>query len=515
MKRNKYVLVAFAAILTFSYGCKKSYLETTPSSAVTDANLYATTTSCYQVIDGIARLMNTTGASYEPLGGGSRVNDFGESSVRFTEDHMGNDMVDVTNGFDWFFYAYNYVGPRQPTYNAGQMGWRLYYKIINSANLLLDNIDKAQGPEEEIANLKGQAYAFRAYAYYKLSIYHCKTYSSGRNNLGLPIYLHGTTASSPGLPRSTVGEVYDQIVADLAQARTNLEAGGSISGRPSSDISLATFYGINAKVALVMENWQVAKDMADLAMSTFGGSLMSVAEYKAGFNSKSNPEWMWSSNLSASQRQEMGNRNFMSFVDPSNPTSYASTGLGTNMAKATLDVMKGLNDVRATTFTATRQQTKFHLADPSGWEFDLLYMRLAEMYLIKAEAQAELGDAPGAVATLTTLVRARNPDYNYNSNVSRYTQANSVGQSDAAYFGRTSLLKEIYLQRRIELFLEGVAYADIQRWHCGLKRPSGQGNFTKSTAGVLTLPADDNGFLFKIPQQEMDSNPAMAGQQNP
>ncbi|MFA6056604.1 MAG: RagB/SusD family nutrient uptake outer membrane protein [Taibaiella sp.] len=520
MKNNKYILVALATILAFSYGCKKSYLETTPSSAVTDENLFVTTTSSYQVIDGISRLMNTSGASYVPLGdGNTRANDFGESAVRFEEDHMGNDMVDVTNGFDWFFYAYNYVGFRIPTYNVGQLPWRLYYKMINSANLLLDNIDKAKGPAEEIANLKGQAYAFRAYAYYKLSIYYCKTYSkadggNNRDQMGLPLYLHGTIAATKGLPRSTVGEVYDQIVADLALARTNLEAGGVISGRPSSDISLATFYGINAKVALVMENWQVAKDMADLAMSTFGGSLMSVAEYKAGFNSKSNPEWMWSSNVSPSQRQDMGNVNFFSFVDAAG-SGYAATGLGTNIAKATLDVMKGLNDVRATTFTATRQQTKFHLANPNSWEFDLLYMRLAEMYLIKAEAQAELGDATGAVATLTTLVKARNPDYNYNSNVSRYTQANSVGQSDGAYFGRTSLLKEIYLQRRIELFLEGVAYADIQRWHSGLKRPSGQGNFTKSTAGTLILSPDNDGFLFKIPQQEMDANSAMAGQQNP
>lgn len=521
MKFKKHVGAFFLAGLFFLGGCKKSYLETTPSDAVTDANLFTNTTSAYQVIDGISRLMNTTGASYEMYGGGTRSNDFGESAVRLEEDHMGNDMVNVTNNYDWFYYAYNYVGFRIPTYNVGQLSYRLYFKIINSANLLLDNIDKVQGPAEEIANLKGQAYAFRAYAYYRASIFYCKTYSKDStggtnvNSMGLPLYLNGTTAETKGKPRSTLGETYQQIVSDLANARINLEAGGTIEGRPTSDISLATFYGINAKVALVMEDWNTAKEMADLAISTHGGALMSRAQYKEGFSNKSNPEWMWSTAVTPNQRTEMGNVNFFSFVDPTNSTSYAGTGLGKCISKATLDIMKGLDDVRATTFTGSRQQTKFHLPNPGSWEFDLVWMRVAEMYLIKAEAQAELRDDAGAIATLETLVKARNPGYNYESILSRYTTANSVGQVDRAYFGSTPVLKEIYLQRRIELFLEGVAYGDIQRLHCGLNRPTGLGNFVRSSAGTLKLPADDVGFLFKIPQQEMDANPAMAGQQNP
>jgi hypothetical protein len=183
------------------------------------------------------------------------------------------------------------------------------------------------------------------------------------------------------------------------------------------------------------------------------------------------------------------------------------------MSKDLLDVMRTLNDVRKETFTATRQQTKFHVATPDNWVYDLLYMRLAEMYLIKAEALAEAGNSADAITTLETLVNARNPGYDYESTTSRYTYAK--GQNDAAYFGRTPLLKEIYLQRRIELFMEGVAYSDIQRWKSGLKRPTGSGNFTISSAGKTTLPAGSNTFLFKIAQQEMDANPALNGQQNP
>jgi hypothetical protein len=400
------------------------------------------------------------------------------------------------------------------------MPWRLYYKIVNAANYLIDSVDFAKGPANEIDYLMAQAYAYRAYSYYKLSLYYCKTYSTSPSILntpasGLPIYLHGTTAETEGQSRSTLGEVYERIVADLDSAKARFDlVSAAPGGRTQADISKATLYGINAKVALVMNNWQEAADMADLAITTSGRQLMNRAEYKSGFNSRSNPEWMWCSTMNSTQTAGLLNRNFFSFVDPSSSTSYANTGIFTGMSKDLLDVMRTLDDVRKETFTATRQQTKFHLATPDNWVYDLLYMRLAEMYLIKAEALAELdNNSPEAIATLETLVNARNPGYDYESTTSRYTYAKGGGSG--AYPGDTELLKEIYLQRRIELFMEGVAYSDIQRWKKGLKRPTGTGNFTLSSAGKTTIPAGSNSFLFKIPQQEMDSNPAMNGQQNP
>ena len=525
MKYYKYISAALLSITVLSgfYGCKKSYLDTNPSDAVTDVSLFSTTTACYQVLDGIGRLMNTTGASYFQEGSTARANDWGESTVRFEEDHMGIDVVIGVNNYDWFSELYKFNGNRQPTYNLDQFSWRLYYKIINSANLLLDHVDAATGPAAEVANLKGQAYAYRAYAYYRLSCFYCRTYAiasrspnSDSNLLGLPIYLHSTLASTKGVARSSVLDVYKVIDKDVDSAKFFLEESPSVSGRPISDISLPTFYGIAAKIALVKDDWQTASDMASSAISTFSGRLMDSASYLGGFSTNTNIEWMWGSTLSASQTTTLGNLNFFSFVDPSNSTSYANTGLTTSIAKATFDALRSIPDVRAQTFNQTsRLQTKFHLVDKSAWTYDLLYMRLSEMYLIKAEAQAQLGQEADAITTLSTLVLARNKSYDYNDVLKRYTTANSPSQQPTAYFGRTNLLKEIYFQRRIEMFLEGTAYSDIQRWQCGLTRPSGTGNFTISTAGPLKYPANSNTFLFKIPQQELDANPAMAGQQNP
>jgi hypothetical protein len=515
------ILVAVASIVIF-YGCKKSYLDTVPSDAVTDANLYTTTTSSYQVLDGLERLMNTTGASYEPLGGGSRANDWGESTVRFEEDHLGNDMVDVTNGFDWFIVCYNYTGLRQPTYNVAQMPFRLYYKMINSANLLLDHVNPTvtSGPQTEIDHIRGQAYAYRAYSYFKLSVYYCKTYNYYADGKapghtldeaakGLPIYLHGTTADTKGVGRSTMRELYAQIASDLDSAGALLNSSG-LSARSTSDISLPVYYAICAKVAMVKRDWKAASDYADQSINSFGGRIMSPAEFKQGFNSNTNPEWMWSSTLTSSQTQALLIVNFFSFVDPASP-GYASTGLITTMAANTYNIMRTINDVRKDVFlSGGAQQSKFRLADPKAWAYNNLYMRLSEVYLMKAEALAEQGDEANAIIALNKVVQQRNITYDYNTAGSRYITALGNG---TVYFGRTTLLQEIYLQRRIELFLEGVAYSDIQRWRSGLNRAKGVGNHP-AAAGVWAIPAEDDRFLFKIPQQEMDANPALAGQQN-
>lgn len=526
MKHIKISFIFLAAITVVVGSCKKSYLETTPSNAVSSENLFSTTASAYQLIDGIARVMNTTQASYTTQDANpARANDFGESAVRLENDCLGQDLVRTgaaVSSYDWFYYCSTYVGIRQPTYNVAQLSFRLYFNIINAANLLLDGVDQVTGDQAVINNLKGQAFAFRAYSYYKASIFYCKTYigADGQpqsDQLGLPLYLSGTQASTKGKPRSTLGELYKQIVSDLDSAKYYLEAGEPESGRPSSDITKPVLYGITAEVALVMHDWQKAYDFSDLAITTSSTTLMSTAQFKQGFNSKNNPEWMWSSNLSGTQRASMGNQNFFSFVD--NRVGYSVLGINSCIAKKTLDVMQGFNDVRAQAFDANRAQTKFRLADPSSWTFDLLYMRVAEMYLIKAEALARLNRESEAISVLETLVKARNPDYIYSDKFRRYTTANSSadGFTDKQYkdyYGATQsteLLREIYLQRRIELFLEGFAYADIQRLHCGLKRPTGIGNFSPGK----TIKADDVGFLFKIPQQELDANPAMRDQQNP
>jgi hypothetical protein len=504
---KKYIYLVLFLGVTVLVSCKKTYLDTSPTDSTTDENLYSNAIGCYQVLDGMARLMTTTGASLSNTGSSTRHNDFGQKAIDLAEDCMSHDVVCAANDYDWFADYYNFSGIARANYAVTVFPWGLYYKIVNASNLLIANVDKADATESQKANIKGQAYAYRAWAYYKLSIYYCKTYSLGRTNPGVPIYTVPTTAETiGGKGRSSVGEVYDQIISDLQNSTSLLES-SSVNKANKSYISLATNYGIYAEVALVMNEWDLAEEMAEKAIQAVGGAskLMDAAAYMDGFNSATNSEWMWASQLTPAQTQSFGILCFLSFVDASNANSYAGGG-GTwrKIPKYLYDVIPG-GDVRKATFAASdRKQTKFHIANPAGWTYDNLYMRLAEMYLIKAEAQAQNGG--DAVGTLETLVKKRNPAYTY-AGTPYYTGGGTAKQK---------LLEEVYLQRRIELWLEGKAYSDMLRLQKPLDRPSTAGNFSASTAIVMQLPANSNKFMFKIPQSELDANRNMsASDQNP
>lgn len=491
-----------AAVLFSATGCKKSYLETTPSDAITDENLYASTKGAYMVLDGMARLMTTTGSALSAAGATNRHNDFGAKAVDLGDDLMGNDVVCNSTNYDWFQDYYNYSGPARANYAVTVLPWAMYYKLINAANLLIANVDGAAGTEAERNDIKGQAYAYRAWAYYRLSIYYCKTYALGRSNPGVPIYTQPTTAANTGNPRGTVGDVYDRAVADIEEAVKLITLSG-MSHSNKSYIGLATAQGIYAKIALVMNNWPKAAEMADASISTWGGDskLMDTVAYKGGFVNGANPEFMWCSALIQPQTQAFGIISWISFVDHTNPGSYA--GGGTTWRKITRDLHNKIanSDVRRRVFASDLKQTKFRMADASQWVYDNLYMRLSDIYLIKAEANAHIaGNETVAIETLETLIKMRNPEYDFATN---------------AYVGSANLLEEIYLQRRIELFLEGQSLSDIVRLQKPLARPRNSGNHL-AHAQVFELPANSNKFLFKIPQSEIDASSAMsASDQNP
>ncbi len=293
---NRALLIAFAALATSVAGCKKSYLETLPSDKMRDENLFKTTTGAYAVLNGMNRVMTS---NYPALDNTNFKYDWGAKTTDLTEDVMGNDLVCNAGDFDWFSNYYSYLSPRQTTYRDVIVPWIFYYKIINAANNIVVNIDAAFGPDAEKKDIKGQALVYRGWAYYKLSIYYCQTYGKGASSPGVPIYLTPTTAETKGNGRGTVQQVYDRINADLQEGITLITASGISHEENKSFISLATANGIYAKVALVMENWTKANELATTAINIWGGAtkLMDSLDYLSGFNSTTNKEFMWTSRL--------------------------------------------------------------------------------------------------------------------------------------------------------------------------------------------------------------------------
>jgi hypothetical protein len=492
----KKIVIIIPLLLLIMFGCQKDYLNVVPSNAASEAQIFSKYTAVSAALGGLYKEMFTFA-----VGGGSH-SDYGQKSYDLSCDLMGNDMVIHSQGYGWYNTTYQYTNWGLAT--TGQMpdfAWYRFYDMIKQSNKLYNNVDGVtDATTAQKESIKGQALGMRAYCYFSLINYYQQTYKGNEALPGVPIYTQDTTG---GKPRGTVADVYAQIISDLTQAETLLTG----KTRATKDfIDVKVVQGLRARVALTMEDWATAATYANKARQ--GYTLMTAGQYplKSSFSSMLNPEWMWGSTIIESEATIYAS--FFSHIDISTG-GYAALGQQKKITKALYDQIPA-GDVRKTIFTAPGtgttndpdyNQKKFQVQNPGKWAADYLYMRVAEMYLIEAEALSrQSGQEAAARTVLETLVKTRYPAYS------------------AAVFTGTALTSEILLQRRIELWGEGFSLLDIKRLKTGLNRPSGPGNHGAPNydPGIYTTPAMDPRFLMRIPQRELDNNASLTpADQNP
>lgn len=133
-----------------------------------------------------------------------------------------------------------------------------FYKVINSANDILEGVENAQLEEGTIKNkILGEAYLARAISYFNL------VRSFGKVPLVTNVI---TSYEGTGMPRSEVKDVYRLIITDLTKAFELLpEPGDQDMGRPhkyAAKAVLAKVYVTMAGTDDTSEYWQTAYDAA-------------------------------------------------------------------------------------------------------------------------------------------------------------------------------------------------------------------------------------------------------------
>jgi hypothetical protein len=473
-------------LLLLGAGCTKDYLETRPTTEVPTDDIFKDAQSAEMALNGIYRHF------YQYLGSHDQGGYF---AVMHAIDLMGEDLFPKREGYLWFVSDYNYTGSRNVNSSRVSYFWSFFYDIVNNANIIIEKVPGVPGTEAEKNSLLGQALALRAFGHFMEVQLFAKTYKGNEEAPGVPVY---TLPTEKGKARATVGEVYNQITADLDTAIVKLA--GVAARADKSYINLSVAKGLRARVALVMNDWEVAEKHAREARRGF--SLMSTAEYVSGFNSAGNPEWMWGSLINNEQSIVLAS--LFSHLDPM-AGGYASYGNEKYVLKRLYNEMFA-DDVRKRVFWFNDEDMpnymakKFYLSG-SSWAGDYVYMRAAEMYLIEAEAIAQQGGRSAeAGELLETLVKARGAE----------------GYNLTAFATGAALLEEIYLQRRIELWGEGFRWLDLKRQQKPLERPFASdlaldksGLHEASLARVTDIPVDDVRWTMLIPQDEMDANPNM------
>lgn len=308
--------------------------------------------------------------------------------------------------------------------------WSAAYRLINGANNVLEAVPSVSDPTLTAAQrsqYRGEAYFLRGLAYFDL----------GRAWGGVPLKL-ASTRSSEGttIVRSTQAQTYDQVQTDLDSAIVLLPA-TTTRNRAVKNAARA----LRARLHLYRGQWAEAEQYATQVISNAGYSL--VTPYR-GFStapflttesvfelsySNANPNTQWNNWFPSSLGGQYTLRPSAAFI-----------ALANNAA-----VGGGRSALLATTTSGGITFTYGNLYSRSAQRDDPAYiLRIAEQYLIRAEARAQQNNLVGAAADLDAV----------------RTRAGLTGTTAAT---QEDLLVAIENERRLEFAFEAHRWFDLVR----------------------------------------------------
>lgn len=395
--------------------------------------------------------------------------------------------------------------------------WRGYYSALVNVNNIINNIDgiptESAAEADELGQYKGEAYLLRAYYYHKLVTRFAKDYepASAATDLGVPLVLDFDVTLQPA--RSTVAAVYTQILDDLAMAKTLL---ADVDGEANAKyLTYDAAVALEARVRLYMHDYTTA--------ATLANSLIGVGSTYPLIDDATDLKSMWEDDISTevifqlelSQPNELGNTNnvylgYSPSLDLYTPDFVPQQWVIDIYDNA--DIRKGVYleqkavRVQGVDYPGIYCINKYP-GNPALWtaastnyQQKPKVFRVAELYLISAEANAQApATEAAALATLNLLRNAR-------------------GLTDLVGLNGSALMDEIKDEWVREMLCEGVRLENLKRWHMGFSRSTPQ-NMDLINVGVdydlKTVAADDDQFVWGIPSNDITTNPNLANQQNP
>ncbi len=478
--KTKHLILFLITFAVFFTACENFLVEEPRLS-----QSYELTLSSYEGLN------NATGGAYSQLCSSSW---YGCDLVIIAEMKGGNaKRGSVVSGR----YTNEYLWNNRPGSTSDL--WSVAYMTIAEANNVIKVIDdgftETGVTQGKLDTLKGECLFLRGLAYFDLARMYCQPYSAGRDNQGIPIVL----VTENGYPaRNTVGETYDRVIEDLEDALQVLHVNNPRGG-DKAWATKATAQALLAKVNLYMENWQEAADYATDVIGTTGLSLFSAADYttwdKDGYWGSGGPGAEIIFQVDGTMANSYhGNWDVLPYLmDPEGYGDCAASKDVINLYEA--------GDIRLDLF---QQPAKWpgeywslkypgRLGATPRKEFNTPVLRLAEMYLIRAEAILN----GASVSGITALA-----DYNAIRTHRGLEAATGVTKND------------IYAERRRELCFEGNELFDLARTQRSLTRTDYTGLSNKDipfTPGGSALA--NYLWAMPIPQSECDANVNM--EQNP
>ncbi|MBY0536048.1 MAG: RagB/SusD family nutrient uptake outer membrane protein [Chitinophagaceae bacterium] len=342
--------------------------------------------------------------------------------------------------------------------------WTSAYQAINMANIVLANINLVT--DADLKNqLEGEALFTRAIMHFELVRYFGLPWGAvaGNTQPGIVIKTTPTTTEEQAFakaPRNTVADVYTQIITDLGAAINKLPED---NGTRADKFTALAFL---SRVYLQQGNYAAARDAASAVIES--GKYAMNASVRAVFDNKNTDESIWEIQQNDQNNAGTANNGMATF--------YASLpGIGradVRMVAAFLNTYN-VNDLRFNQWyyvgTGARPGN-FYCGKWRSFSMNLPVIRIAEMYLTRAECNLRLGTTVGDTPA-NDLAEIRNPIR---------TNLNVIA---------APTLADVLAERRLELAFEGVRIHDIKRLQ------GATGSFAWNS----------NLLVFPIPQREVDA----------
>ncbi len=413
---------------------------------------------------------------------------------------------------DPLFYAYNYQHLK--SMGVTNNFFRKAYQAIYGTNVVIENLK--EGQSDDLDQILGENYFLRAMVHFDLVNLFGRPYAQdGGASPGIMIRNNTNINDLPA--RSTVKETYEFVIKDLEKAAALMG-----SSKNSSFASKEVAYALLSRVHLYMEQNEKAIEYANLVINSGRYSLLSTSELPNYFRfaNETNKETIFAIRHTLKDDREWGAIGSMYLSDGKGwGEMYASESYRNLINKNPEDKRKefivpvyeknadGTIKVGADGKPVLAKRNgypKYYITKYSYQEGVVtlsspVYLRLAEMYLTRAEANAKLGNEQAALDDVN-LIRARAGL----SGDALFSLSNMVGYS--------SVLDVVLDERRLEFAWESLRKFDVFRNKRTLVR-NYPGTHIPSGATTQEIAYTDPRVIYFIPEQEIILNPKL--EQNP
>lgn len=384
------------------------------------------------------------------------------------------------------------------------------YRVIGRCNFYLDQVDEVRNSLTDDAYIQtldyytGEVYCARALAYSELVKCFCKAYDPATADTELGVVLRTKYFESEPVVRASLKDSYAFIISDLEKAIELLDKENDIYN--NAYFTEAAAHAIYARVALYMQDWDKAiSESSEIIDHETAG--FELADARSNYSADlSMLDYLWQYDASFEIIWKIGYTN----TSYGYPTGAIFTGITNDFTYYYPDYVPaqwvlnlyGSGDMRYDAYFANAQTGYSHQLT---WPLLVKYygnrnlisnvlvyetnmpkpLRMAEQYLIRAEAYCEKGEYGKASADLTTLRQSR---YSSGGNISVTAE---------------NWLQTISDERVRELYMEGFRLHDLKRWNMGFERTPQSNSLVEGSS--MKIESNNPLFVWPIPNHEIEA----------